>query len=235
MADFPDTRWTMIARLRSADEAQRQRAFEELCEDYWHPLYTFARSLGSRPDDAADLTQDFVLKLLQKDGHDFDNVLPERGRLRTWLRTIFRNHLTNHHRDQQTLKRGSAVTFQPLDLESLEREFAAQDASRTPDEAFDRVWMRDLLRRALQRLISKHDVRGRGDFVRALEPYLTDSEGADQPALATRLGISENALRTALHRLRREYGEILRTEVAATLPEGDDVDEELRHLITVAG
>ncbi len=79
MPDFPDTRWTMIARLRSADEEQRQRAFEELCQDYWQPLYTFARSLGSGPEDAGDLTQDFVLKLLQKDGHGFDNVLPERG------------------------------------------------------------------------------------------------------------------------------------------------------------
>lgn len=235
MPDFPDTRWTMIARLRSADEAQRQRAFEELCEDYWHPLYTFARSLGSGPEDAADLTQDFVLKLLQKDGHSFENVVPERGHLRTWLRTIFRHHLANHHRDQKTLKRGSAVTFQPLDLAALEREFAAQDPARSPDEAFDRMWMRDLLRRALTRLIAKHDERGRGDFVRALEPHLTDSASLDHAALAEKLHLSENALRTALHRLRREYGEILRTEVAATLPEGDDVDEELRHLIAVAG
>lgn len=235
MPDFPDTRWTMIARLRSADEAQRQRAFEELCEDYWHPLYTFARSLGSGPEDAADLTQDFVLKLLQKDGHSFENVVPERGHLRTWLRTIFRHHLANHHRDQNTLKRGSAVTFQPLDLAALEREFAAQDPARSPDEAFDRVWMRDLLRRALARLIAKHDERGRGDFVRALEPHLTDSASLDHPALAEKLLLSENALRTALHRLRREYGEILRTEVAATLPEGDDIDAELRHLLAVAG
>jgi RNA polymerase sigma-70 factor (ECF subfamily) len=219
----------MILRLAAADEPARQKALSEMCEAYWKPLYAYARNLGATPEDAEDLTQGFIAHLLQN--ADFATLTAERGRMRSFFKTAFKNFTTDELRRKLAAKRAAQATTLSLDFAALEHELVCHQA---PDAAFDQQWTRSLLARALAALQAKYANRGKAALLRELEPFLGD---AGQPAyreLSTRLGHSEIALRAAVSRMREQYRDILRAEVAETLAPGEDVDTELRSLLAVA-
>lgn len=231
---FPNTRWTMVLRLRSTSEPQRQRAFEELCRAYWKPLYIFARRCGHAPYDAEDFTQGFFAKLLRRE--DLGTLSPEKGRLRTFFKTAFRNFITDEFRRETRQKRGGHAEAFSLDLESAERQFQQilSDVV-TPEDEFDRQWARTILRRALGDLREKFRARGRSETWRELEVFLGPDESAPAyAAVAARLGQTENTIAAAVGRMRDEFRTLLRQEVADTLASGEAVDEELRYLLRLA-
>ena len=231
---FPNTRWTMVLRLRSTAEPQRQRAFEELCRAYWKPLYVFARHCGHAQHDAEDLTQGFFAQLLRR--RDLGSLAPEQGRLRIFFKTAFRNFITDEVRRETRQKRGGSTEVFSLDLESAERQFqqVLRDAV-TPDDEFDRQWARTILRRTLGALREKFRARGRLETWRELEVFLGPGEAAPAYAeVAAKLGQTENAIAAAVHRMRDEFRALLRQEVADTLASGEAVDEELRYLLRLA-
>ena len=232
---FPNTRWTMVLRLRSSSEPLRQRAFEELCLAYWKPLYVFARRCGHSPPDAEDFTQGFFAQLLRR--QDLGTLAPEKGRLRTFFKTAFRNFIVDEARRETRLKRGGSSGVLSLDLESAERQY--QQTSRdeaTPEEAFDRLWARTILRRTLGVLRGKFQERGRSETWRELEVFLGPDEAAPAYAeVAARLGQTENTIAAAVRRMREEFRTLLRQEVADTLAPGEDLQDELRYLLRLAG
>jgi RNA polymerase sigma-70 factor (ECF subfamily) len=228
---FPNTNWTLVQRLRSTDEGQRRAALEELCHHYWPPIYTFARSLGHSPHDAEDLVQSFLTGLLAREG--LHSVAPDRGQLRTFLKTAFRHHAVDAARTASREKRGGGATHFALDVASAEREFTAHPGE-APDANFDRQWVRTLLMRCLAHLRERYATRGKSALFTELEPLLSGDAADPGPQIAARLGLSDMALRAALKRLREHFREILRSEVANTLAEGEDVDTELRWLLSLS-
>jgi RNA polymerase sigma-70 factor (ECF subfamily) len=233
-SNFPDTRWSVVLRLRSPSEPQRQQAFEDLCRAYWRPLYVFARRCGHLAHDAEDLTQGFFARLVGRD--QLPTLSRERGRLRVFFKTAFRNFIVDEVRHKTRQKRGGHADVVSIDLDSAERQF--QQLLRdgvSPDDEFDRQWARTILRRTLGTLREKFRARGRLETLRELEIFLGPDEAA--PAyvtVAARLGQTENTVAAAVRRMREEFRALLRLEIADTLAEGEDVDEELRYLLRLA-
>lgn len=231
--DFPNTRWSIVLQLRSSSDSHRHRAFEELCQHYWKPLYTFARRGGRTIHDAEDLTQGFLTHLLSAD--NLTALSPDKGRLRSYLRTAFSNFMADETRRGLRQKRGGSK-LEWLDLDAAERQTQRElKESRSPEEAFDRHWGHIVLKRALQQLRENFATRGRGETLQALQVFLgPDDLAPSYREMAEQLGQSENTIAAAVSRMRREFRDLLREEIADTLADGEDVDEELRYLLRVA-
>jgi RNA polymerase sigma factor (sigma-70 family) len=232
---FPHTRWSVVRRLRAPAEAERCRAMSELCVHYWRPLYTYARRCGHSREDAEDLTQGFLARMVERE--DIGDASEERGRLRVLFKAAFRNFVTDQIRHASREKRGGKPEMLSLDVASAERQFEKSfSQSTTPEEAFDRHWAHTILQLALTELRKRFAARGRDKILRTLEVYLgAEGTGPPHADAARSLGLSENAVAAAVHRLREEFRDILRAEVADTLAESEDVEEELRYLLRALG
>jgi DNA-directed RNA polymerase specialized sigma24 family protein len=235
---FHTTHWSLIAALpgRAGDrEVGRAReALEHLCDAYWRPLYAFARHSGHDAEDARDLTQAFLARVIETGG--LGGVDPDRGRFRSYLLGAMK-HFMAHERDRaRALKRGGGRRFVDGDIAEMESRIAANTKGATApadaDRAFDRDWARETTDAALGRLGEEWSARGRGDQFEALRPALT-GEGPARPDLAASLGMTENAVAVAIHRLRQRYAALVREIVAQTVADEADVEDEMRYLVGV--
>jgi RNA polymerase sigma factor (sigma-70 family) len=230
-AVFATTRWSMVLAAGQGGDTQSASALEELCRAYWRPLYAFVRRQGRDPEEARDLTQEFFARLLSRD--DLARVAPEKGRFRTFLLTALSHFLANEWNRTHRQKRGGGQA--PLSIEGDAEEWLAREPAHhdTPERAYERRWALTLLEQALARLRAECRENGRGAVFEALQGTL-DGSRVDEGlvALGERIGLSEGAVKTALHRLRRRYGELLREAVAQTVVRPEDVEDELRHLLT---
>lgn len=239
-AAFATTRWTIVlgAAAGEGPDANRSRmALEELCRLYWRPIYAFVRRQGHSPHDAQDLTQEFFGRLLGD--HSLNRVHPDRGRFRSFLLASLKHFLANEWDRARALKRGGAVRIIPLE------GLASEDGSGTevggvapgtvpsPEKAYDRQWAVTLLQRVLERLEAEHQSAGKARLFEHLRETLTaDRASVPYAELAVRLGSSEGAVKVAVHRLRGRYRELLREEIAETVSDPGQVEEELRELWT---
>ena len=212
-----------------------QKALAELCRNYWYPLYAFVRRKGRPPEEAKDLTQDFFSVVLEK--NYLGEVDQGRGRFRTFLLAAAENFLRNDWAKRQTLKRGGGVSFVPFETESAETRYLREPVDgETPEKLFDRRWALGLLESVLEKLRAEFSRADKGKQFEALEVFLSgEKHPASYAEVAATLGLSEGAVRVAVHRLRARYGELLRKEIAMTLADLRDVDDELRHLFVVLG
>jgi len=233
---FCTTRWSVVAAAgrpaASPGQARDARvALSELCAAYWPPLYAYARRTGVGPHDAADLVQGFFARLLEKG--DLSAADPARGRFRAWLVVAFRNFTANARDRQRALKRGGGRVPLRIDADAAESLYAPEPAdTRTPDVEFERRWALTVLARALERLAAEQARAGKQAEFEALRPWLVGGgEEGGYARLAGVIGRSEGALKVAVHRLRRRYGELLREEVAGTLADPREVAEELAALM----
>jgi RNA polymerase sigma factor (sigma-70 family) len=228
---FPRTRWSLVRRAVRGDEAEARAAREEICADYWYPLYAFARRSGRSAEDAEDLTQDLFQRLITR------NLLaradPERGRLRSFLLGTMQRCLSEASRSEHRQKRGSGIAAVSLDAIEAEKWLETEQAQiATPEIFFDRAWARLLLRRALSAVEHEYQKRGAGDVFDALKGFLDwNRSEADIPAAAAALGQSRGTVNVALHRLRLRFHRALEREVAKTLSDPADAEDELRHLL----
>jgi RNA polymerase sigma-70 factor (ECF subfamily) len=230
---FRTTRWTVVRAASGAPTEERRAALETLCTSYWPPVYAFVRRQGREPARAEDLTQAFFAQLLDKNGLRLAD--PERGRFRAFLLGALRHFLANEAERAGALKRGGGRALISIDgavLHELESGLALDPAtSITPEREFERAWARAVLERARVRLAEEQAQAGKQAQWRALEPLLARADERGQGAeLAQSLGISENAVRVALHRLRRRFGELVRDEVRETVGPGE-VEDEVRQLL----
>ena len=215
-AEFPPTRWTLIQKVRSDNEADRLQALEELWKAYWYPLYALARRMNLSSHEAEDAVQGFVASV--HDSNFFRSVNPEHGRLRSLLLVSFRRFLSNWRVYQQAAKRCPAAPHLALDdaEDRYQAEFASQDVP--PDVVFHRKWAENLIRRSLQRLEKKYELQGQSERFRVLRAHLP-WDGVEQasPPNGESLGLSPEAFRTALHRLRAQFRAEVLEEVRQTL------------------
>ncbi len=209
-----------------------REALAALCRDYWWPLYHFARRKGHRPEDAQDLTQGFVLALLET--NSIASADRARGRFRSFLLGAFQNYLANERRYHAAQKRGGGVAPISWD-EACEGGYLAQASEQmTPELHYERSWALALLERVMNRLRMEYEKADRSPLFQALQPHLSGAEGRPGYArLGTALGMGESAVTVAMHRMRRRYGEFLREEIAQTVTSPDEVEDELRHLMHV--
>lgn len=226
---FPTTQWSLVDL---ASGAQGEKALERLCREYWFPLYAFARRSGQNPADAEDLTQGFFQKLLEN--RWLADAERGKGRLRTFLLTAFRRYMANEWRRESTQARGGG--WRRLDWESAdgEQRYAVANADARPEDLFDRQWALAVIERTLVGLREEFVQRGKLDHFDVLKAVLMLERGAiDYAALAERLDMKEGAARVAVHRLRKRFRMRFRDEVALTLEQGADLEEELQHLACV--
>lgn len=219
-------------RARRADGGFAPSA-EYALQRYWQPLYTFIRSKGHEAEAARDLTQAFFTLFLEK--RFLDRIDRERGTFRAFLRAAAGHFLSNEWHRAQTQKRGSGAKPLPLDFEDAEARFALTESGQAdPGLIFDRQWARTVLDNALARLEQGYADAGNAVLFAQLRGYLTDKKGGlPYPELSMALGMSEGAARVAVHRMRRRYGDLVRAEVAQTVADSEDLDEEIRYLIRI--
>lgn len=234
-ARFATTQWSQVLAARDGSDTRAQEALTGLCEAYWMPLYSFVRSLGHDPDDSRDLTQAYFANLLEK--NTLAGVEPSAGRFRSYLLASMKHFVANEHRKQRTLKRGGNVRTISLDSEEAERRFRyGSTTEATPDQVFEHRWAMTVLQQALARVESEWAGKGRGEQFECLKPHLTGQEPRTSfREVGVQLGMSEVSARGAMYRVRQRFGQLIREEVAETVADPEQVDEEVRHLLAVLG
>ena len=229
---FRTTRWSVV-QAAGADDGQPARdALASLCESYWFPLYAYVRRSGYDAADAEDLTQGFFAKILER--RDVRSADPSRGRFRSFLLTALKNYLADQRDREQALKRGGGVRPLSIDFETADRRYELDPGhGMTPERAFERTWALAAIERALDAVGRDYAEQGKGELFERLRGTLAgDPEAPARRALAEVLGMTEGALNVAVHRMRRRFGERLRTEVAETLADPIDLDREIQALFS---
>jgi len=216
---FLTTRWTLLDKAREPEGAQ---ALDELCRQYWRPVHSYLKRSGCPEADAQDLTQDFFITFMAREG--FSRAQREKGRFRSFLLCSVKNHFTNAWQASNRIKRGGGIEFMELN-EELD-----SNNSLTPDEIFEKRWAEDLVDRALKKLRTEWESKDR-PFA-TLAPYLSGEKNTPQLAeTAEILGVSLAATKSAVHRLRQRFGELVKKEVQATVTEKGDARDELEYLL----
>jgi RNA polymerase sigma-70 factor (ECF subfamily) len=226
---FATTHWSLVLAARKCDSADAQAALTSLCQTYWYPLYAYVRRQGHQPDDAQDLTQAFLARLLEK--HYLKSADPERGRFRSFLLTAFKRFLSKERDRERAKRRGGGIKPLPLDFAVGERRYSLEPAyNATAERIYDQRWALTLLDRVFARLRVESDLAGKQKEFNRLKIYLTGEAGPSYQEVAAELAMTEGAVKVAVHRLRRRYRDLVREEIAQTVAGPGDVDEELRHL-----
>ena len=227
---FTSTHWSVVLAAGGTASPAADTALEQLCRTYWPPLYAFARRRGYPPHDAQDLTQEFFSRLIEKDF--LQAVDRSKGRFRSFLLAALEHFLANEWRNAHTQKRGGGFAFISTDAESGEQHYLQVPASTlTPERVFDQQWALTLLNQTLNRLRAEFVAAGKEAWFDAIKIFLTgEKRAATYAELAVTLGTTEAALKMAVSRMRRRYGELLRAEIAGTVSGPEEVEEELRAL-----
>jgi RNA polymerase sigma factor (sigma-70 family) len=230
VARFPTTRWTIVsaAGCHSLDSAE---ALNELCRAYWFPVYAFIRRRGYSPEAAEDLSQEFFARILEHD--TLSGARRERGKFRSFLLASLTNFLANEWDRSQAQKRGGGVTTLSLDFGAGEARYHHEPCHElTPEALFERRWAIALLDRVLAHLREEHSHKGQAAQFDRLQVFLTgDQDHGSYDEVATSLKLSEGAVRTAVHRLRRRYGELVREEIEGIVGDSGEVEGEIRFLL----
>jgi len=231
-AAFATTHWSVVLQAQG-DSPAAQEALEKLCRTYWRPVYGFVRRQGTAPAEAEDLTQGFFAQLLERGS--LNAVRKEKGRLRSFLLGGLKLFLVDDHRRAMAIKRGSGVRPIPLDeLRADERSEMEPPDPMTADMIYERRWALTVLERVLSRLKEEYHTADNATLFGSLKELLPDEPGSpSQAEIAARLGMTENAIRQAFYRFRQRYQSLLREEIANTVATPGDIEDELRHLISV--
>jgi RNA polymerase sigma-70 factor (ECF subfamily) len=229
-APFPTTRWSQVVAAGGRADPAAREALAELCAAYWYPLYAFVRRKGHPPEEAADLVQGTFVNLLDRDG--LAAVELRRGRFRAFLMAVCTHHLADCRDRDRAAKRGGGVAPLSFDRVQAESRYAAEPVDElTAERLYERRWATSLLERAVARLEAESVAAGKAALVSRLLPTLTGGRGEVLlAAVAAELRMTEGAVKTAASRLRRRYGAILRDEIAGTVADPADVEEEVSAL-----
>ena len=224
---FATTRWSVVLGAGgNVSRVDARTAMTTLCETYWPPLYAYLRRNGALPADAADTVQGFFSLLLERD--DLARVHPERGRFRSFLLASFKNFQANQRDRQAAAKRGGRDVVLSIDVDAAEDQYKLEPADqRTPESLFERAWALAVLDRAQQQLGERYKATGNEQRFDVLLPYLAGKQTESYQDAAAVLGMTEGAVKTAVHRMRREYGDLIRSEVAQTVASAADIDGEI--------
>ena len=230
-ANFTPTHWSVVlAAAGRADSTHARDALEKLCRNYWLPIYVFVRRQGHGPHDAQDLTQEFFARLLEK--NFLAGVHREKGRFRSFMLASVKHFLANEWDKATAQKRGGGQVPISIDAVLGESSFGLEPADAvTAEKIYERRWALALLEQVLRRLREEYTRDGKEKQFEQLKPTLTEaSRSVPYAEIAVRLGTSEGAVKVAVHRLRQRYRELLRAEIADTVANTSETDDEIRNL-----
>ena len=228
--EFPATRWSVVLAAGDADSPRCTQALEELCRAYWRPLYGFILRQGRDATQAQDLTQEFFTHLLAK--NPLASLSPDKGRFRSFLLAAVKHFLADDFDRAHTLKRGGGQSFVPLDDAAENRDWLPASNNANPDHAFDRQWALAVLDRALAALRNEFVTAGKADHFQYLSDFLSrEGSGAEYDAIGEALHMKAGAIAVAVHRMRLSYRRLVRQEVAHTVSNPWEIDEEMRYLL----
>jgi RNA polymerase sigma factor (sigma-70 family) len=231
-AAFTTTHWSVVLEAQGESPAA-QEALEKLCRIYWRPIYSFVRRQGIGPAEAEDLTQGFFASLLQH--RNLNAVRKEQGRLRSYLLGALKYFLGEERRRGMAIKRGEGQRLIPLEeLRAAERGGLEPADPVTAELIYERRWASTVLERVLDLLKEEYQRAGNATLFDSLKQLLPgEPDAPSQKKVAVQLGMTENAVRQAFHRFRQRYQSLLREEIAHTVANPGDIEDELRHLIAV--
>lgn len=229
---FATTHWTVVLQAGARSTPESESALEQLCRSYWYPLYAYARRHGHSKEDAEDLTQGFFARFLKR--NYLEGLSSEKGRFRAFLLTALKRYMANEFDYANRKKRGGGVAPLSLDWQDAENRYLIEPADHlSPDKLYDRAWALTLLERVIGQLREECVREGKAELFERLKPFLMIGKSAiPYPEAAADLKLSEGAVRLAVHRLRRRYRELLRQEIAQTLSNPEQVEEELGALFS---
>jgi len=232
-AEFCTTHWSAVLAAGDTRSSRAENALAELCRTYWYPLYAYVRRRGNNPTEAEDLTQGFFARLLEK--NYLASVTPGVGRFRSFLLASLKHFLANEWDRAQTAKRGGGKVIFSLDDQDPEARYQFEPVENvTPETLFEQRWALTVLERVLTRLRQEFVTTEKAELFDQLKIFIsTDEPGCSYAEVSTRTGLKEGTAKVAVHRLRRRYGELLRAEISNTVSEPDEVEAEVRHLISV--
>src|ERR1700730_5877191 len=229
---FHTTRWTLVMTSAQSQSEGGKAALAELCRIYWYPIYSFARRRGYSPDDAQDYTQGFFLYLFEH--RALTQVDRLRGKFRSFLLASFQNYISNEAQRTRSVKRGGEYEFVSLDWESAENRYRLEPVDYlTAEKIFDARWAMTLLNQVMLQLESAYDAEGKSATFKTLEIFLRFGDPRPTPSyeeLSEKLGVSVGGVKTLVHRLRKRYSLLLREEVARTVSDPAEIDNEIHSL-----
>jgi RNA polymerase sigma factor (sigma-70 family) len=226
-ATFRTTHWTVVLDAARPGVDGTLEAFAQIYLDYWYPLYAYVRRRGYSPPDAEDITQDFFLHLIEQ--HSLAGLEREGAKFRSFLLRSLDNFLANKWDRTRAQKRGAGLQPLSLNITDGEARFSMEtSATETPETLFERQWIFTLLARVLEYLSAECETAGRGRLFHDLRLHLQgERQGPPYAEVAARHGMNEGAVKVAVHRLKKRYGELLREEIARTVGSPAEVDDEL--------
>jgi len=234
-ARFATTRWSVVLAAGGEDDSSKARdALATLCEAYWYPLYAFVRRRGHKAEEAQDLTQAFFARMLEK--HFLRDVHPELGRFRSFLLACLKHFLSNEREKARALKRGGGLKPISIDSHAAEQRYRLEPADdETPEKLFERQWAVTLLSQTLSQLEAEAERDGRGELFAQLKVYLTGEQGPSYAEVAARFDMTEDAVKAAVYRLRKRYRKCLREQIAQTVADEEQVEQEIQDLFAALG
>ena len=232
---FTTTHWSVVLAAGQPESPEAARALETLCRTYWYPLYAYVRRRGAGPEDAQDLSQEFFARLLVKDYLARAN--PRKGKFRSFLLAGLKNFLCDEWDKAGRLKRGGGQKVISLDQLAAEDRYRWEPADdMTPERLFERSWAATLLEGAARRLREEYVAAGKAGLYEQLTEFRLDApEPRAYAEAAAQLGLSESAVKSAIRRLRQRHHQLVRDEIAQTVSDPAEVDDEIRHLLGVIG
>lgn len=230
---FPVTRWTLIRRAQTGSVGDAEKAMDEICRQYWYPIYAYARRFGLSVEDAEDLSQTLFQNIIANDV--IQSARPEHGRMRTFMLAMLRNLANKKLRHDSAEKRGGERITLSFDELTREERYQKEPATNpNPELLFDRAWAAGVMETAEKKLREDFAQSGNLDRFEQLRECLPLGENATPyPKLAKEIGVSEGALRLQIHRMRKRYGILIEETIAQTVSTPEEAKAELEHLMTV--
>lgn len=230
---FASTHWSVVLDANHSDPARKAAALAQLCQTYWYPLYVYIRRRGNGPEDAQDLTQEFFARLLEKQW--LNRVEKNGSRFRSFLLAAVNGHLANEFDRANAAKRGGGRHVLSLDAVEAEHRYSLEPVTHeTPEKVFDRRWALTVLDRALARLREETVAVGKARHFELLNPFLSrEPESGEYASIAAELGVSSGSVSVSVHRLRQRYRALVRAEIAETVTDSKEIENEMRELFQV--
>jgi RNA polymerase sigma-70 factor (ECF subfamily) len=232
---FATTHWSVIVAAGHRSSPQAREALATLCRTYWYPLYVFIRRHGFSAEESQDLTQEFFVRLLDKEFMAAADR--EKGRFRSFLLAACKHFLSNERDRSRAKKRGGGRKLISIDAALAEERYRLEPADDlTPEKLFERRWVLTLLDQVLA-LLKVESIRdGKTQMFEHLKVFLTgDKSQNSYRQVAQALGMTEGAVKVAAHRLRKRYRELLQEEIAKTMNGADSIEDEVRELFAALG
>lgn len=234
--NFATTSWSLVQRAAggvadagAADAAAAASALGELCQAYWYPLYAHVRRLGHDANTAQDLTQAFFADVLER--KILGAADQHRGRFRTFLLASLKHFIANQWRQQQAEKRGGGRAWLSLDFDQADQRYSSAAASPLSlENDYEKQWALQVLELALQALQREYERAGNLQVFQSLREHLSPGSGVRYAEVAQALGQSESAIKVAIHRMRQRYGQQIRLEIAKTINDPSEIEDELQSL-----